>query len=166
MLHETSRDATRPLREPVLAPTLGKGPGGRFPQRGGSLPLLNAHNVARIRATHAARLRNTARLTPSTGLLGCTPFPMYPKGTWPAEARASNGPTAISNNGGPPHAGASANRPADQYGSAPQGRPIQARQGTGDRRQSSGGRFRQEPRIAAIPADQHGSPQQAGQRFH
>ena len=77
LLRETSRNATRPLRETKLAPTLGKGPDGRFPQRGGSLSPLNAHNMARARCTHAARLRNATRLTPAPGLLGCAPIPMY-----------------------------------------------------------------------------------------
>ena len=148
-------------------PRWGKVLADASPRVGALFPLLNAHNVvAHTRPAHRAAAKH--------GALDCRDRParvhavsMYPKGTWPAGARASNGPTAISNNGGPPHAGASANRPADQYGSAPRGRPVPAH----SRRPATAGNpagagSDKGPGTAAIPADQHGSPQQADQRFH
>ena len=51
-----------------------------------------------------------------------------PKGTWPAGARASNGPTAISKQRWSAPGRGISQPPADQYGSAPQRRPVQAQQ--------------------------------------
>ena len=162
VLRETSRDATRPLRAPVLAPTLGKGPGGRFPQRGGSLSVRNAHNVARIRATHAARLRNAARLTPAIHLLGCPPFRCARRVRGPRERGHRMVPPPFQTTGVRPTQGHQPTARLTNTGArrkAPGSRPWQA---TGNRGKSSGSRFRQGPGTAAVPADQNRSPPTGG----
>ena len=124
--------------------------------------------MARAPSTRTRRLLKAARLTPADGLLPCPPItPVAPRATWPGASLASDGATAISNNG---------DRPTQGH------QPSARLTNTGARREAPDPGDSRQPATAGNPAAtgsdrSHGSQQsrltkrepannQAGQRFH